>query len=119
MSALDLLPISWRPGLAAGALVLGFVGLGAAGLVLHHRWYGEGFVAASAHYQKLMAEQAAANRAAVDGANKALLATADDLSRKNKELDNVLQQIDASAGTIGGDAPGLDARRVRDLGAIR
>ena len=119
MSPLDLIPASWRVDVAAAALVVGLVGFGGAGLALHHRWYGEGFVAASAHYQKLMAEQAAANRAAVDGANKALLATADDLSRKNKELDNVLQQIDASAGTIGGDAPGLDARRVRDLGAIR
>ena len=119
MSPLDLLPQSVRIDLVAGALVLGLVGMAGAGLTLHHRWYGDGFAAAGAHYQKQLTEQAAANRAAVDGANKALMAAADDLSQKNKELDDVLQQIDASAGAAGGDAVGLDARRVRDLGAIQ
>jgi len=119
VSPLDLLPPSVRVDLVAGALVLGLVGIAGAGLALHHRWYGDGFAAASTRYQKLLTEQAAANRAAVDGANKALMATADDLSQKNKELDDVLQQIDASAGAAGGDGIGLDARRVRDLGAIQ
>ena len=119
MSPLDLLPASWRVDLAAGALALGLFGIAGAGLELHHRWYGDGFAAASVRDQQLMREQAAANRTAVDGANQALLRTADDLSQKNKELDDVLQQIDASATAPGSDPFGLDARRVRDLGAIK
>src|SRR5689334_17934070 len=104
MSPLGLIPVQWRVDLMAGALTLGLVGLGGAGLALHQRWYDEGFAAASGRYQQLMAEQAAANHAAIEGANRALLTAADDLSQKNKELDDALEQIDAAAGSAGGDA---------------
>lgn len=123
MSLLDLLPLEWRAGIAAGGLLLALGGLGGGAAYLHHRWYGEGYgagaAAATAQYQKLMVDQAAANQKAIDATYSALLDTADDLSKKNMELDDALAQVDKNAGAPGGDAIGLDARRVRDLGAIQ
>ncbi len=114
-----LIPIEWRAGLVAGALLLALAGVGGAGLWFHHQWYGDGFAAASAEAQRKMDQIAADNRAAVDGANKALLETADTLAKKNMELDDALAQIDAAAGGTDGDSIGLDERRVRVLGTIR
>lgn len=110
---LSLIPVEWRIGLAAGALLAAFGGIGAGGLYLHHRWYGEGFDAA-------LAQQLAANQTAIRNANTALMRAADDLSLKSLELDDALKTIDAaSAARPGGDLLCLDSRRVRDLGAIR
>ncbi len=119
MSPLDLLPVSWRVDAMAIGLVAGIAGLAGAGLYLHHQWYGDGYAVAAADAQKKMDAIEAANRAAVDGANKALLETADTLAKKNMELDDALAQIDAAAGGVDGDAVGLDERRVRVLGGIR
>jgi len=115
----NLLPLEWRAGLAAGGLLLALGGIAGAGLYLHHQWYGDGYGAASVKYERLMADQAAANKAAIDGANKALIETADQLSKSNEAYDAVLSAIDTSAGGAGGDQPALDARRVHDLNAIR
>lgn len=116
---LNLLPIEWRVGLAVGGLVALLGGAGATGLYFHHRWYGDGYAAAGVKYEAEKAAQAAANRQAVNTANVALAKAADQLSMKGLELDDALAKIDASAGGAGGDALGLDARRVRDLGAVR
>jgi len=76
--------------------------------------------AARIDYEARMAAQEAANRKAVDIANRDLMRTADALSAKSQELDNVLQTIDQAAfADPDGGAMCLSADSVRRLNAIR
>lgn len=111
-----ILPVPSTLELIAGAIVL--VVLIGGGIALYGKGHADGYGAAAAYYQKLMAAQAAANQAAVDAANKQLLATADQLSKTEKDLDDALANIDAGSGGADAAALGLDAQRMRDLGTI-
>jgi len=79
-----------------------------------------GAESAAKHYEVVMAEQAAANRRAVDEANRDLLRAADALDTKSQELDNALQSIDQAALVDpDGGALCLGVDSVRRLDAIR
>lgn len=110
-----MIPIEWKL-IGAGIAVVALMG---AAFGLEQHGYGRGVTATQAAYEKKLADQAAANKAAIDGANKQLLETADALAAKNKGYDDALAHIDATAGGAGGADPGLSADRVHDLGAIR
>lgn len=109
-----MIPIEWKL-IGAG---VGVVALLVAAFGIEHHGYDRGVAATQAAYEKKLADQAAANKAAVDGANKQLLETADALAAKNKGYDDALAHIDATAGGAGGDLCGLDAGRVFDLNAV-
>ena len=99
-------------GIVAVLLIAGGVGI-------YLKGHADGYAGAATHYEKLMADQAAANQAAVDAANRDLLATADKLSKSEADYDAVLAQLDAASGGAGATTGGLDQRRVTDLNTIK
>lgn len=108
-----MIPRYW---LAIGAAIL----LAAAVGWTFKAGYDAGYASATTRYEATMAEQAAANRRAINAANQDLLRAADALDAKSQELDDVLKSIDQAADADpDGGAIGLAADSVRRLDAIR
>jgi len=108
-----MIPRHW---LAIGAAVL----LAAALAWSFKAGHDSGYASASGRYERMMTEQADANRRAVNAANQDLLRAADALDAKSQELDDVLKSIDQAADADpDGGAIGLAADSVRRLNAIR
>jgi len=119
LSVLSALPWTWQLAIGAGVVVLVLAVGGGLYLKGHADGDADGYARAQAYYTKLMADQAAANKAAIDAANKQLLETADQLAKTDKAYDDALAAIEASSGGAGADTGGLDQRRVHDLDTIK
>ena len=87
--------IPWwvRMGLIGGLMV----SLGGAYLYVRHQGYEAGYSRAEAECEAEKAAQVAANRKAMQEAEKRLLAAADALSIKNMEMDNAIEALAAEA----------------------
>jgi len=119
LSVLSALPWTWQLGIGAAIVLLALAIGGGLYLKGHADGDAGGYARAQAYYTKLMADQAAANKAAIDAANKQLLETADQLAKTDKAYDDALAAIEASSGGAGADTGGLDQRRVHDLNTIK
>lgn len=113
------------PLLARIATILGLVAVlaGSVGglyLAVRHAGYVDGYAKASAECEAEKAKQEAANRNAVDAANRRLMDLADQLALKELEVDDYVKAIDlaTAADPHGGDAC-LDPVSVRRLNTIR
>jgi hypothetical protein len=89
----NALPALWRLG-----LILAFAAsLGGVYLYVRHQGYEAGYSRAEAECEAEKAAQVAANRKAMQEAEKRLLAAADELSLKNMEMDNAIEALAAAA----------------------
>ncbi len=113
------LPWWWQLAAGAGGVVLLLAVAGGLYLKGHADGDASGYARAAAYYQQLMADQAAANKAALDAANKQLLETADQLAKDDAALDDALAAIEAGSGGADAGELGLDAARMKTLGQIR
>jgi len=106
--------------IAAGVVLLMLIG-GAIGLYLkgHADGYAGGYARAEAIYQKLMADQAAANHKAIEESTQQAAAAADRQAKAEAAYDAALQELDAASGGEGAANCGLDQRRVNDLNSIK
>lgn len=119
LSILSALPWTWQLAIGAGALVILLAVAGGLYAKGHADGDAGGYSRAQAYYTKVMADQAAANKSAIDAANKQLIETADQLAKTDAAYDDALTKIDAGSGGAGGDTGGLDQRRVNDLNSIK
>lgn len=119
LSILSALPWTWQLALGAGAIVLLLAIAGGIYAKGHADGYTAGYAKAEGIYLKLMADQAAANKSAIDAANKQLIETADQLDKTEHDLDAALTEIDAGSGGADAGELGLDAARMRSLGKIK
>jgi hypothetical protein len=103
--------------LIAAGIVLAL--LAAGGGTLYLKGHTDGYAGATAHWQAVMAAQAAANQAALDAAQTTINQQAQDLDKTSAELDRALAEIDAGSGGTDAAELGLDAARMRALGKIR
>ena len=119
LSILSALPLSWQLGLAGGAVAL-LLAIGA-GLYLKGHADGDagGYARAEAYYQKLLADQAAANHKAIEESTQQALVSADRQAKAEAAHDAALAQLEAASGGEGATSCGLDQRRVNDLNTIR
>ncbi len=116
LGLLRALPWVWR--LASVAMLL--AALGAAYAYVRHQGYVAGFAEATARCAAEKAAQEAANRKAISEAEKRLFEVADQLSLKDMELADAIDEIDvAAAAEPGAGDQCLPALSVRRLQTIR
>lgn len=102
----NAIPALWR----VGILLAFLASLGGVYLYVRHQGYEAGYSRAEAECEAEKAAQVAANRKAMQEAEKRLLAAADALSIKNMEMDNAITALSeaASVDPVGGlDCLGL------------
>lgn len=120
LGALRALPLLWRV-LAIAGVLSAATGLGRAAYShIRAEGYREGFAKAEARCEDDKRKQEIANQNAIAAANKQLVERADELVKKELQLDDYVKAIDAATGADprGGDRC-LDADGVRRLNAIR
>lgn len=93
--------------------------LAAGGGALYLKGHADGYASSTAHWQAVMAQQAAANQAAIEAAQRTILQQSQDLDKTSAELERALADIDAGSGGADAGELGLDAARMRALGKIR
>lgn len=93
--------------------------LAAGGSALYLKGHADGYARSTVHWQAVMAQQAAANQAALDAAQRTIVQQSQDLDKTAAELDRALANIEAGSGGADAGELGLDAARMRALGKIR
>jgi len=94
---LNLIPPAWRAGLSIFFVLAVLGALAGAYAYVRHQAYSDGYSRAEAECEQEKAAQVAANRKAMQEAEKRLLAAADALSVKNMEMDNAIDALAAAA----------------------
>lgn len=120
MFPLTLIPVAYRLGAAIAGVAIVVAALGGIYLWIDHGGYVRGTADTTAKYEKQLAAIDAANKAAIEDVNAFVRKILDDNKRKDKDLQDALDQVDdESAAAPDADQSSLDRDSVRRLNRIK